>query len=59
MITTQRNMKSWVDKRYLSSTIIIILLIVLGISVVVSVSIGQIPIPYDQSFWILVEHITG
>jgi len=59
MITTQRNMKSLVDKRYLSSTIIIILLIVLGISVVVSVSIGQIPIPYDQSFWILVEHITG
>ncbi|MGE7113699.1 FecCD family ABC transporter permease [Lysinibacillus sp. NPDC047702] len=59
MITTQRNMKSWVDKRYLSSTIIIILLIVLGISVVVSVSIGQISIPYAQSFWILVEHITG
>lgn len=59
MITSQRSMERWIDKRYLSSTLIVILLIVLAISVVVSVSIGQVSIPYNQSFWILVEHITG
>ncbi|WP_232726067.1 FecCD family ABC transporter permease [Bacillus sp. FJAT-42315] len=59
MMTTQRSMERWTDKRYLSSIIIVILLIALIISVVVSVSIGQVSIPYNQSFWILVEHITG
>ncbi|MFI2128685.1 FecCD family ABC transporter permease [Lysinibacillus fusiformis] len=59
MITTQRSMERWIDKRYLFSSIIVILLIVLAISVVVSVSIGQVSIPYNQSFWILVEYITG
>ncbi|MGM7634249.1 FecCD family ABC transporter permease [Bacillus sp. Hm123] len=58
-MTTQRSMERWTDKRYLSSIIIVILLIALIISVVVSVSIGQVSIPYNQSFWILVEHITG
>lgn len=51
--------ESKIKKRSLFSVIVAVLVVAVGISIVVSVSVGQVSIPFGQSFWILVEQITG
>ncbi|GEB32229.1 FecCD family ABC transporter permease [Brevibacillus parabrevis] len=43
----------------LFSAMAVALLVAVGVSIVSSVSIGQVSIPFEQSFWILLEQITG
>lgn len=51
--------ESRIQNRSLFSVIVVSLLAAVGVSIIVSVSIGQVSIPFGQSFWILVEQITG
>ncbi|WP_088834686.1 FecCD family ABC transporter permease [Paenibacillus tyrfis] len=53
------DMESRIKKRSVFPAIVFTLLVAVGLSVVVSVSIGQVSIPFEQSFWILAHQITG
>ncbi|WP_395547656.1 MULTISPECIES: FecCD family ABC transporter permease [unclassified Lacrimispora] len=56
---TLQTFKSGLHKQSAFSIIFIILLVAVAASVVISVSIGQVSIPFQQSFQILIHQLTG
>ncbi|MCM3291419.1 iron ABC transporter permease [Paenibacillus sp. MER 180] len=48
-----------VKKRAVFSAMVFTHIVAVALSVVIAVSIGQVSIPFRQSFWILVDHMSG
>ncbi|MCU6712686.1 iron ABC transporter permease [Paenibacillus sp. J5C_2022] len=51
--------ESRLQSRSLFSFIVVALLVAVGVSLIISVSIGQVSVPFNQSLWILIEQIMG